>query len=83
MELRATNGDKTSVLFSVVCRSDAKRVRRERARLAEMLSSSPNRFAVDPFTHGSGGKKQTQKGTEANGTGTTDHLANGRKELGK
>ena len=83
MELRATNGDKTSVLFSVVCRSDAKRVRRERARLAEMLSSSPNRFAVDPFTHGSGGKKQTQKGTEANRTFFIGRLASGRKERGK
>jgi len=36
-------------------------VRRERARLAEMHFSSPNRFAVSSFTHGSGGKKQTRR----------------------
>jgi len=70
-------------LFSVVRRRDAKRVRRERARLAEMHSSSPHRFAVNTFTHGSGGKKQTQRGTEANGTGFHRRLANGGKELVK
>jgi len=83
MELRATNGDETSVLFSVEHRRDAKRVRRERARLAEMHSSSPHRFAVNSFTHGSGGKKQTQQGTEAHGTGFHRRLANGGKELVK
>jgi hypothetical protein len=61
MELRATNVDETSVLFSVEHRRDAKRVRRERAQLAEMHSSSPHRFAVTSFTHGSGGKIQTQQ----------------------
>jgi hypothetical protein len=36
----------------------------ERARLAEMHSSSPHRFAVNTFTHGSGGKRQTQQEPE-------------------
>jgi len=36
----------------------------ERARLAEMHSSSPHWFAVTTFTHGSGGKRQTQQEPE-------------------
>jgi len=48
-----------------------------------MHSSSPHRFAVNSFTHGSGGEKQTQQGTEANGTGFHRRLANGGKELVK
>jgi len=48
-----------------------------------MHSSSPHRFAVNAFIHGSGGEKQTRKGTEANDPFFIYRLASGRKERGK
>lgn len=54
-------------------------MRRERARLAEMHSSSPHRFAVSSFTHGSGGKKQTHRNRSARNQFSPESCKRGKR----